>query len=425
MSNPSPLAALVYNPSHPWRYGLYIGVVIVCAIAWLGVFDARAELDVDAALANAGIIYGLARVLNGVISFIQDVDIHVLVLTVSPGEFLAPLNDLVEQFSKVMTFALASLALQKVLLLITSHQIFNVLLTLAGINVFAARWISPGYSLWALKIFITLFVLRLSLVLIILANTAVDAVFLADQTRIHKQSLSSLEQDLSAIADNLSDGKAAPVDRERSAALAAELSELAAQSLDIARSIQQKQQAIALQQGIVRRARPDTGLMDRLNPFRQEKDPRVLRAIAAIKTLEAEIGDLERRQQGLQRQQAAARAALDCEKRRAAGEACSVGEWLGNKTGTSALRAKISSIQQSAEDKIDSVIALLTLMVLKTIILPLLFWWLIVRTIKALWRVDSGRDDRSLDERWRDERLLDGRRRQDAVPVAGESGQSA
>ncbi|KJS04591.1 MAG: hypothetical protein VR73_14315 [Gammaproteobacteria bacterium BRH_c0] len=398
MSAPFSLAALAANPSPVWRYGLYIGVVVVCVVAWVGFFDGQAELEIDEAFTRAGIIYGLARVLNGVISFIQDVDINVLVLSVSPGEFLDPLNDLIEQFSQVMTFALASLALQKVLLLITSHQVFNVLLTLAGINVLGGRWISPGYSLWALKVFITLFVLRLSLVLIILANSAVDALFLADQTQVHQQSLSSLEQDLSAIADSLNDGKAAALDDERTQALEAQLSDLAEQSLAISRTIKQKQQAIAQQQGIIRRMNSDAGLIDRLNPFREEKDPRVLRATAAINSLETEIDNLERRHKDVRQQQDTAREALDCEKRRAAGEACSVTEWLGNKTGTAAIRDRINRIEQSAEAKIDSVISLLTLMVLKTILLPLLFWWLIVRILKLLWRDDRWRDARGFDE---------------------------
>jgi len=111
----------------------------------------------------------------------------------------------------------------------------------------------------------------------------------------------------------------------------------------------------------------------------------VLRATAAINSLETEIDNLERRHKDVRQQQDTAREALDCEKRRAAGEACSVTEWLGNKTGTAAIRDRINRIEQSAEAKIDSVISLLTLMVLKTILLPLLFWWLIVRILKLLW----------------------------------------
>ena len=46
------------------------------------------------------------------------------------GEALDPLNDLVEQYSTLMKYAIASLLVQKLLLTITSNIVFKLLLRL-------------------------------------------------------------------------------------------------------------------------------------------------------------------------------------------------------------------------------------------------------------------------------------------------------
>ena len=79
---------------------LIVCVVLFVTAAWLGWFDARAEAYVDDAILDAGIIYGAARGINAVVSVIQSADVSFLVASLSPGEILDPINDLIERFHR-------------------------------------------------------------------------------------------------------------------------------------------------------------------------------------------------------------------------------------------------------------------------------------------------------------------------------------
>jgi ABC-type multidrug transport system fused ATPase/permease subunit len=70
-------------------------------------------------------VFALARGLNGVISVAQGTEMSIepmgVGLTLTPGEILDPLNDLVEQFSSVLLLASASLGVQNIVLVLGDH----------------------------------------------------------------------------------------------------------------------------------------------------------------------------------------------------------------------------------------------------------------------------------------------------------------
>jgi len=97
------------------------------ALAWLGTLDHYTYDYLKGSLLNALASYGVSRSLNAVISMFSTSTISIGVASISVGELLDPLNDLIERFSELLTFAIGSIAIQKILLTIVSSNLFIIL----------------------------------------------------------------------------------------------------------------------------------------------------------------------------------------------------------------------------------------------------------------------------------------------------------
>ena len=90
----------------PRKIMLAVFMAIVILGSRLAPLDAPAIKQVDAGLKRALISYAAARTLNALISLAQGTEISAQPLgfgvTLTPGQLLDPLNDLVEQFSALM-----------------------------------------------------------------------------------------------------------------------------------------------------------------------------------------------------------------------------------------------------------------------------------------------------------------------------------
>lgn len=68
-------------------------------------------------------VFALARGLNAILSVAQGTELSIepmgVGLTLTPGEILDPLNDLIEQFSSILLLASASLGIQQIILLLS------------------------------------------------------------------------------------------------------------------------------------------------------------------------------------------------------------------------------------------------------------------------------------------------------------------
>ncbi len=95
------------------------GLLVLLAVAIFGPVDRYATQLADGLFSKALTTYAITRSLNGVISVAQGTEIAVqpvgVGLTISAGEILDPLNDLVERFSVLVLAACASLGVQLLL----------------------------------------------------------------------------------------------------------------------------------------------------------------------------------------------------------------------------------------------------------------------------------------------------------------------
>ncbi|QJC56170.1 hypothetical protein HC248_01456 [Polaromonas vacuolata] len=115
---------------------LLIAAAIACA--WLAPMDGPAKSQVDAGLKRALVSFATARALNAVISVAQGTEASIQPLgvgvTLTPGQVLEPVNNLVEQFSNLMLVASVIFGIQKVLISIGSYWPLSALVTLAALT---------------------------------------------------------------------------------------------------------------------------------------------------------------------------------------------------------------------------------------------------------------------------------------------------
>lgn len=110
------------NPGRPavTRWFLILLVSVTVLLSALTPVDRLAETQYNALFQRALITFALARTLNGVISAVQGTELALqpagVGVTLTPGQVLDPINDLVERFSWVMLGATISLGVQQVLL---------------------------------------------------------------------------------------------------------------------------------------------------------------------------------------------------------------------------------------------------------------------------------------------------------------------
>ena len=144
MPDPSPASQANTHNTVSRVLGTAILAVLVF-LSWSGTLDRHAHSNSQATLTRALTTYALARGLNGVISVAQGTEVAIqpvgVGLTLTPGEILDPLNDLVERFSWLALLASASLGTQMLMTeLLANHWVSVALSITAGIYVLALWW---------------------------------------------------------------------------------------------------------------------------------------------------------------------------------------------------------------------------------------------------------------------------------------------
>ena len=160
---------------------LLLLLVVVSSFATL---DRHAEADYEALFQRAFITFALARTLNGVISVVQGTEVALqpagVGVTLTPGEILDPVNDLVERFSWIMLGATLSLGIQQVLMDIGQWWFMRALVALAGILWLWARVskATTGTEQTLLKVFVIVLFLRFAVPVALMGNELLFELFL-------------------------------------------------------------------------------------------------------------------------------------------------------------------------------------------------------------------------------------------------------
>lgn len=163
-------------------------LILACGLAITKALDDYGYQYTDQALKRTLIAFGVARGLNGLISVAQEAEIAMqpagVGLTLSPGEVLDPVNDLIERFSVVMLVSASALGVQKLLLSISAWEYFNIFAILLWLGL--AAYLIYNYQKkkkihsWLIKLGFFLVLIRFATPIMALSNQAIYSAFLQD-----------------------------------------------------------------------------------------------------------------------------------------------------------------------------------------------------------------------------------------------------
>lgn len=148
--------------------------------------DQRAAADYEQLFQRAFITFALARTINGVISVVQGTEVALqpagVGVTLTPGEILDPVNDLVERFSWIMLGATISLGIQNVLLDVSAWWAIQALVTALAVWLLIRLWY-PGqrsrvYRVLLRRTFLLLLFIRFAVPVMLIANDLLYQQFL-------------------------------------------------------------------------------------------------------------------------------------------------------------------------------------------------------------------------------------------------------
>lgn len=192
------------------RWLVTVALVLLAVLSALPVLDQQAARNYETLFQRAIVTFALARTLNGVISAVQGTEVALqpagVGLTLTPGEILDPVNDLVERFSWIMLGATVSLGVQNVLLDISAWWVIQGLVVVLALWLLALRWRrSPGAIrgpagerlLW--RVLLIAVFLRFAVPLTLVANEAIYALFLEARYEQSTEVIQTAGEDIEAL----------------------------------------------------------------------------------------------------------------------------------------------------------------------------------------------------------------------------------
>ena len=168
------------DPRARWLLAALVAATVVLS-AFTPV-DRLAEDRYESLFQRALITFALARTLNGVISAVQGTELALqpagVGVTLTPGQVLDPINDLIERFSWIMLGATLSLGVQQVLLDVGQWWGVRVLLALLGLLWLWARLRNSTSETVFFRVFIIAVFIRFAVPLAMIANEGLYHLFL-------------------------------------------------------------------------------------------------------------------------------------------------------------------------------------------------------------------------------------------------------
>jgi hypothetical protein len=188
------------------KWFLSLALLLAAVLSVTPFIDQRAAADYEQLFQRAFITFALARTINGVISVVQGTEVALqpagVGVTLTPGEILDPVNDLIERFSWIMMGATISLGIQNVLLDVSAWWLIQLLVTTLAAWLVIRLWY-PGqgsqmFSMLLKRAFLLLLFIRFAVPVMLIANDLLYQQFLEQRyqqsTEIITRAGNELEQ---------------------------------------------------------------------------------------------------------------------------------------------------------------------------------------------------------------------------------------
>ncbi len=350
--------------------------------------DSKTEEYVDSATTQALIAYGTARAINAGISLAQSVDISAAIgvgASIQPFQVLDPIDDMVEDYASVMKYAIASLLTQKLLVEIFATNTFKLLMLGAGTLFVASLLLFNGlYVAHLLKGFVFVTLIRFLLVFTVLLSGLMDSAFINDKT---VDEMNRVNQAKEAV-EKIENSKADTETKER-AAIKKQIRELETQQDKLNEDLDKQREQVSSaeaqlkkKENVLKKIKAERSTIDALNIFKRTKkysdaDQAVDDAATDYKSLLNEKVDLKDQLEETQTAISAQQALLIKKE-----------SFFKSKLSVMCNLASIEQLTETIEESITAMLTLISLFILKTLIMPLFFLFLILRTFKWLWGID-------------------------------------
>ncbi len=172
------------SPLKKWL--LSLALLLTAVLSVTPFVDQRAAADYEQLFQRAFVTFALARTINGVISVVQGTEIALqpagVGVTLTPGEILDPVNDLVERFSWIMLAATISLGIQNVLLEVSAWWLIQALFTALALWLLVRLWYpgqsTHGYRSVLKRAFLLLLFIRFAVPVMLIGNDLLYQQFL-------------------------------------------------------------------------------------------------------------------------------------------------------------------------------------------------------------------------------------------------------
>jgi len=370
------------------------GIIFLVLLSWLGSLDTRSNDYVDGAILQSTAAFAVARATNAIISTLQSTTVSMQLVggvSVTVGEVLDPINDLVEQYATLMKLSIASLVVQKVLLEVVSDGLFKLLFTVSGGLLILSFYLkSDRYIGFFFKTFVFLAFLRFILVVTVLLNGAVSARFIEPETEKELSHLGGMEQQLKIAQEAATP---AGISLEEQTALLSAIEGLQ----DSVEEYEQELAPVAERMAVVQaeidviEAQIDASYttIQQLNPFNDDEE--LQRLQDSVTELEQALAPDRARANQLNDLIADALDQIASNQNALSGQPDSMTDRFFGGIRAIGDAVSLNNVVERIQEYVPSIINVMTYFVLQTLIMPLIFLFLLSKGMSAIWAVDLRR----------------------------------
>jgi len=375
------------------RLYILVMIILIVMISWFNILDDISTDYVDKAIVQSTMTFGVARALNAAISVAQSIQVGIFGSSITIGEMLDPVNDLIEQFSTLMKYSISSLIIQKLLIELVSKTFFKILISISGVFLFIALFLqNEKYFRPAMKTFVFMAFLRYIVVLSISMNAVVDYTFIREKFDTNIEYLQSVKQDATSVGDlsesakileeilqndlkKIEDSHTDALSRKE--VLLERIRIVENEIAEIKQKISDRKGEIGIVKVMNFLSKDD--MLNSLNENLSLKESALEEFLSEKKEVEKKMADIED----------------DIEKinDRLSGKSNGLLEKLKSITSNisskmEALKRKMKELGQRMNEAIPVILNLMALFTLRVLILPLLFLYLFQKGFKLIWNVE-------------------------------------
>lgn len=169
-------------------------LAVLVGLTWLQPLDQLAQAYSDAGLKRSLSAFAAARGLNAVISVIQGTEVTggaFVNVTLALGQVLDPVNDLIEQFARVMLVVSVVFGAQLLLMKMGATWVVSLVLTVLAAGWIWQRFRPQGPSPWLGRLLVALLLVRFVVPVAAIASELSYQAFMTEQFTVGQQAIES------------------------------------------------------------------------------------------------------------------------------------------------------------------------------------------------------------------------------------------